>query len=112
MAKLEVSMTTYGEIFTLLKRQGVEINDGRALTIEKGTALVPPVDFRMVSLRQNVLNACAEAYIAPIGKMDYEIQDDERFVQFCEAVFQWCWTGKVETKKEVKEKNETKSSIS
>lgn len=94
MATLQLSMSSYGEIFTLLKRQGIEINDGQALTIEKGTALVPPVDFRMVALRQNCLDAAARAYVAPVNSKDFNVQDDARFIKFCEAIYQWAFTGK------------------
>lgn len=87
-------MSTYGELFTLLKQQGIEINDGQALTIEKGTALVPPVDFRMVALRQNCLDAAARAYVAPFNSKEFNVQDDARFIKFCEAIYQWAFTGK------------------
>lgn len=86
--KLEVSESTYNELSILLKRTGREINDGAALTIEKGTAIMPPHDFRMVAIRQNCLIAAAEVYKAE-PTVDREIE----FLKICETIFQWVLNG-------------------
>lgn len=86
MTKLLVSEPTYNELTILLKRVGVEINDGRALTIEKGTAIMPPHDFRMVAIRQNCLIAAAEAYKQEKGKRP--------FIDVAEEIFNWTLNGK------------------
>lgn len=85
MAKLEVSEPTFNELTILLKRQGVEINDGRVLTIEKGTAIMPPHDFRMVAIRQNCLIAAAEAWKSSDKK--------QTFLETAENIFQWTLNG-------------------
>ncbi len=83
MAKIECSEATYNELSLLLKRAGREINDGAALTIEKGTAIMPPHDFRMVAIRQNCLIAAAEVYKEKGGE----------FVSIAEEIFQWTLEG-------------------
>ena len=110
MAKLIVSMATYGELYSQLEKQGQSLNNGQVLTIEKGTAVMPPVDFRLVAVRQNCLEAASTAYIPEVVK-DYNKQDDVRFIQFCESIFQWCLNGVDRTNPEpvAKPKSETKS---
>jgi len=88
MAKLEVSEATYNELSILLKRAGREINDGAALTIEKGTAIMPPHDFRMVAIRQNCLIAAAEAWKA----IPYD-ERKETFIEVAEGIFNWTLNG-------------------
>lgn len=82
--KISVSESTYNEISVLLKRLGREINDGAPLTIEKGDAIMPPYDFRMVAVRQNCLIAAAEVY-----KKD----DDDGFLKVAEEIFNWVLNG-------------------
>lgn len=83
--KLEVSESTYNELSILLKRAGREINDGAALTIEKGTAIMPPHDFRMVAIRQNCLIAAAEVYKNITGPVDFNT--------ICQDIFEWVLNG-------------------
>ncbi len=106
MTKLTVSMAVYGELYSLMEKQGLSLNNGQPLTIEKGTAVMPPIDFRMAALRQNCLEAASVAYIPPT-KNDFNVQDDAKFIEFCESIFQWCLNGV----KEPEQKSETKSKI-
>lgn len=81
--KILVSNPTYNEIKVLLAQQGKEINDGSPLTIEKGTALMPPHDFRLVAVRQNCLMAASEVF---------KINEGD-FLQIAQDIFNWCLTG-------------------
>jgi hypothetical protein len=94
MAKIEVSNSTYNEISVLLKRQGREINDGMALSIEKGTAIVPPHDFRMVAVRQNCLMSAAQAYQPSHDASGDAVHDSNKFLNFCDEIFNWCLNGR------------------
>ncbi len=94
MAKLSVSEPTYNELLILLKREGREINDGMALTIEKGTAIMPPHDFRMVAIRQNCLMPAAQAYAPSRNASGDAIHDANKFLNFCDEIFNWCLNGK------------------
>ncbi len=87
--KLEVSESTFNELSILLKRAGREINDGAALTIEKGTAIMPPHDFRMVAIRQNCLIAAAEVY----KNTPYKEGEGKVFIEIAEEIFQWTLNG-------------------
>lgn len=94
MAKLEVSEPTYNELSILLKRAGREINDGMALTVEKGTAIMPPHDFRMVAIRQNCLMAASEVF------KNSAKDTHEEFLEIANHIFNWCLDGKELDKKE------------
>lgn len=83
--KLEVSDQTYNELSVLLKRKGREINDGMPLQIEKGDAIMPPHDFRMVAIRQNCLMAAAEVYKDGSG--------DRSITKISQEIFEWVLNG-------------------
>lgn len=83
--KISVSEPTYNEISILLKRLGREINDGSPLTIEKGDAIMPPYDFRMVAVRQNCLIAAAEVYKTR--------ENEDGFLKVAEEIFNWVLNG-------------------
>lgn len=88
--KLTVSNECYSELSIALKRIGREINDGTALSIEKGDAIFPPQDFRMVAIRQNCLGAAAE-----VLKLETNT-NTELFLNVAQAIFDWCLNGKIE----------------
>lgn len=82
--KIECSDQTYNEIATILKRNGREINDGKPLEIQRGDALMPPRDFRMVAIRQNCLIAAAEVY---------KNAQNKDFLAISEMIFNWVLNG-------------------
>lgn len=86
MTKLNVSEPTFNELSILLKRLGREINDGKPLEIQKGDAIMPPHDFRMVAIRQNCLIAAAEAWKNSDKK--------QTFLECAENIFNWVLNGK------------------
>lgn len=88
MTKLTVSLATYGEIFKLLEREGRSVNDGKPLTLEKGDAIMPPVDFRLAGLRQNCLMAASNIF-----KNTEENYNATNFINFCDALFNWSLKG-------------------
>lgn len=52
--KLEVSSPTFNEIAGLLEAKGIDIGkDGTVLTLTKGTSLVRPIDYRLVTIRRD-----------------------------------------------------------
>lgn len=59
--KLTVSIPTFNEIAGLLEKEGVKIN-GQSLTLEKGTGLVPPIDYRLVTIRRDCVIEAAKIY--------------------------------------------------
>lgn len=91
MTKLTISIHAYGEIFKALEREGRSINDGKPLTLEKGDALVPPMDLRLVGMRQNVLMAASNIHKQSVGDFDAE-----SFIKFCDKLFDWSLNGKKE----------------
>lgn len=105
MAKLSVSLPTYNEIASLLEKEGIKINDGQPLTIEKGTALVPPVDFRLITIRRD----CADI----TSKVWKYGESNETYIQCCNSLYEFVLDGKVkppeELKAEPKKKNTTKT---
>lgn len=87
--KILVSNPTYNEIKVLLAQQGKEINDGAPLTIEKGTAITPPTDFRFVAIRQNCLMAASEVFKSSAK------DTPEEFINIAQNIFNWCLNGEV-----------------
>ncbi len=82
--KLQVSADCYNEVAQALKRIGREINDGAVISLEKGDAIVPPYDFRMVVVRQNCLMAASEIF---------KINEGD-FLKTAQEIFDWCLNGK------------------
>lgn len=85
MTTVPVSNECYSELSITLKRMGREINDGKPLSLEKGDAIVPPQDFRMVAIRQNCLGAAVEAWKNSDKK--------QTFLECSENIFKWCLSG-------------------
>ena len=86
--KLSVSVSTFNEIASLLEKEGVKINGGITLTLEKGVALVPPVDYRLVTIRRDVL-------IESIKLVNnINISEVSDFIEFTNKLFNYVLNGK------------------
>lgn len=88
MTKLVVSDQTYNEISVNLKRLGREINDGKGLVLERGDAIIPPHDFRMVAIRQNCLMAAAEVF------KNVNAGNTDDFIEIAQDIFKWTLDGR------------------
>ena len=86
--KLSVSVPTFNEIASLLEKEGVKINSDIVLTLEKGVALVPPVDYRLVTIRRDVL-------IESIKLVNnINISEVSDFIEFTNKLFNYVLNGK------------------
>lgn len=94
--KLLVSMGTFGELTTLMERNGRTLNDGKEITIESNDAVIPPIDFRLAALRQNCLAEVVKVYKTPIEK-DFEVNNVDDFIRFFDKVFQYVFKGEMST---------------
>lgn len=83
--KIVVSLPTFNEIASLIKKEDGEINDGKSITIEKGTAIMPPIDFRLVQMRQN----CADIAVK-LNPSD--------LVEAANKLYEFVLNGKVDSK--------------
>src|SRR5208282_3824282 len=79
MAKLTVSIATFNEIAGELEKQGIKANDGRAITLEKGTALQPPIDYRLVTIRRDCVIEAAKIF----G------HSDKTFIDLVDEIFRY-----------------------
>lgn len=61
--KLILSIPTFNEIAAAMEAQGAKVAEGNMLTIEKGTLFVPPIDWRLATVRQNCLAEASKTYI-------------------------------------------------
>lgn len=84
--KITVSLPTFNEIASLIEKEGGKINDGKAVEISKGTAILPPVDFRLVQMRQN----CADIAVK---------SNPANLVQVANELYEFVLNGKVEENK-------------
>lgn len=81
--KLTVSVPTFNEIAGLLEKEGQKIN-GISLTLEKGTALVPPIDYRLVTIRRDCVIEAAKIY------NNYnDVSDECEFIKLADAIYQY-----------------------
>lgn len=95
--ELKVSMATYGEIAALLEQSGVKINTGEPLTIVKTDKFAPPVDFRLVTIRRDIISECAKVYSSPFDEDGRAISDASNFLKFVDTVYQYVLNNKLET---------------
>ncbi len=100
---LKVSLATYDEIAGALERAGTKINTGDTLTIGKSDRLIPPIDFRLVTIRRDVMGICA-----PVYQRNKEQTNAEEFIDFVSKVFNYVLNGEPE-KEEVKEITSTEN---
>lgn len=93
MAKLAVSEDTYNEIASLMEKQGREVNKGEEITIKKDDAIMPPYNFRLATIRRDVMQHAGPIYSPPINEAGYSLQDDNKFIDYIDKVFHWVLTG-------------------
>ena len=77
--KLIVSVPTFNEIAGLLEKEGGKINNDRVLTLEKGVYLVPPVDYRLVTIRRDCVIEATKVYRPGNGS----------FVKLADEIYQY-----------------------
>ncbi len=78
--KIRVSVSAYNEITTALERHGIKADGTTELTLEKGTQLACPVDFKMVTIRRDIATIAAQAY---------DENSSQTFVTFCKNLYDW-----------------------
>ncbi len=80
--KIKISTAAYNEIATALERLGVKADGSTELTLEKGTQLSCPIDFKMVTIRRDVATIAASSY-------QHREDRQQSFVPFCEDLMNW-----------------------
>lgn len=80
MPTITISVPAYNEIAAILEQQGHGMGDGKTLTIERGTQLKSPIDFRMVTIRRDVADIATKANVAV---------DRENFMKFVKELYEW-----------------------
>ena len=98
--ELKVSLATYDEIAGALEQAGAQINRGEALNISKSDKLSPPVDFRLVTIRRDIVTECSKVYSSPFDENGRAISDAADFLKFADAVYQYVLNNKLPTKDE------------
>lgn len=81
--KLTVSVPTFNEVAGLLEKEGHKVN-GVSLTLEKGTFLVPPIDYRLVTIRRDCVIEATKIY-------DKEYHN---FIDLTDKIYQYVLEGK------------------
>jgi hypothetical protein len=85
---LRVSLPTYNEILGLLEAKGITFEEGKPLTLEKGTNLVRPIDMRQATMRRDAATIAASMGFKSIQDID--------------EIYQYILNGKNEKKEEWK----------
>lgn len=78
--RIKVSVAAYNEIATALERLGVKADGTTELTLEKGTQLSCPIDFKMVTIRRDIASIAAQ-----VSKQ----ASPNDFVLFCDTLMNW-----------------------
>jgi|SRR6185312_6645514 len=89
---LKISATCYSEIAAQLEQQGVKINSGMPLTLEKGTHFAPPYDYRMIAIRRDVMTEASKTYHSPFDD-NHSVTNTEHFLNHMNTVLQWVLEG-------------------
>ena len=87
--KIKVSASCFNEMSQAIKATGREINDGAVISLEKGDAIIPPYDFRMVVVRQNCLMAAAEVF------KNAASETPDEFINISQHIYNWVLNGEV-----------------
>lgn len=101
--KIKISVSAYNEIATALERLGVKADGTTELTLEKGTQLSCPIDFKMVTIRRDVATIAAQCYkdafklhddkwanlIQQNKPIPEELKSSLEFVPFCDQLMTW-----------------------
>lgn len=83
--KLIVSVPTFNEIAGLLEKEGHKVN-GVSLTLEKGTALIPPIDYRLVTIRRDCVIEATKIF----NIQEYNHDD---FINLTDQIYQYVLKG-------------------
>lgn len=95
MAKtsLKVSVPTFHEIAQKMEETGNKIGESDTITLTKDTALERPIDWRMVTVRKDVVTEAAKVYHAPMDNDGFEITNSVHFVNFVDDVLNYVING-------------------
>ncbi len=77
--KLIVSVACFNEIAGLCEKEGVKINSNGTITLEKGLFLVPPIDYRLVTIRRDCIIEASKICVA----------QDEDIVDCANRIYQY-----------------------
>lgn len=99
---LDVSETTYEEIFNALEAKGQKPNSEVELTLKKDVALKGPINYRFTTIRRDILEHVVKAY-RPIIDNEFELTDAAHFIEFYDAVFNYVLRGDKPAAKEIKQ---------
>lgn len=84
--KIKISTQAYNEIATALERLGVKADGKTELTLEKGTQLSCPIDFKMVTIRRDIASIAAQSFN---GEGQAFKEQTDGFVNFCKQLTEW-----------------------
>lgn len=85
---LNVSIPTYNEIAGLLEQAGKRYNPGEPLQIGKTSALKPPIDYRLATIRRDCVIEASKIFAAN------QMYDQAMLVEMAEYFFQYVLHGK------------------
>lgn len=80
--KIEVSVATFNEIAGKLEQNGVKLTDSKIITLEKGTFLAPPIDYRLVTIRRDCVIEATKIF------KEEQIRD-QNFIDLVDEIYQY-----------------------
>ena len=94
--KLEVSVPTFHEIAGLLEAKGIDIAKAKTITLESGTALVRPIDWRLVQVRRDCVTEATKVW-----NTIYENDGGKKFVEFTNEIYEYVLNNKKPEEKKI-----------
>lgn len=87
---IEVSVPTFHEMAQKLESLGIKILEAKSFTVEKGSDIIPPIDWRYTQVRKDCLMEAVKLTQAqPVGGININ-----KFISMVDAMFIYVTTGK------------------
>lgn len=99
LTNINVSLSTYDEIFNALTALDVKVNRDAPITITKDMSIKNPINYKQVTIRKDMMQIAAMCYKTPINEKDFEVSNSEHFCKFADDLYNYVLTGELPNKK-------------
>lgn len=88
---IEVSVPTFHEMAQKLESLGIKILEAKSFTVEKGSDIIPPIDWRYTQVRKDCLmEAIKLTQPQPVGLIE-----TDKFMALVDVMFKYVTTGEI-----------------
>jgi hypothetical protein len=94
MTDIKVTTATYNEIVQTLTNNGRIFKPGDPIVIQKDERLLPPVDYKLATVRRDCADICAKVYNSS------HMEKGITFIEFCNVLYQFVLNDKLPVNKQ------------